>query len=60
MENEEQRDNQNISVTFKQKSKPENCKSVSEVCEKLDLGIEYWAITPVINENVIYVEIDIQ
>ena len=59
VENEEQREAQNISVTFKQKSKPENCKSVSEVCEKLDLGVEYWAITPVINENVTYVQIDI-
>ena len=49
-----------VSVTFKQQSKPENCSDVSEVCSKLDMGVQYWSLTPDLSKSGIkQVKIDI-
>ena len=52
-------DNKYISVSFKHKSDPENCNNVSDVCEKLDRGPEFWSIYPDLTATVEKVPIDI-
>ena len=59
MQNLQLNDNKHISVNFKHKSDPENCNSVSDVCEKLNQGPKFWSIFPDFMASVEEVPIDI-